>query len=174
MKTPKKLAMEIAEELVVLKKPGSKARYVEILGYGIAIQKTLASKLAQQFETVKTVDRVRRKFAQHIEEAILLAMSECPVPGSPMSEEEHEKIAELIRDWWERNDKASALIEALYKFQDHLDYLHRVMQTPESQEFATGYDVGYKQGYAKAEEELNKKPVGEIHILWNQDMGENG
>lgn len=67
------------------------------------------------------------------------ALRRCPVPGG-MSQEEFEDVRRLNAMPQKWNHVAAT--ETIADLLAHVDHLHRVMDVPESQEYARGYDDG--------------------------------
>jgi hypothetical protein len=183
--TPKELGQKAAEELAVIDKPGYRnGRKIKVCGFALAL--TDPTHLGTKDDMELVLDRVRQKIAKAVTKYFEIALSECPVIGTPMDGVCEGILEVVIKSFEQANvshkpdlQDAIDLIKAL---KSHIDYIHGIMRGPEAEDYNAAYDVGYNKGYKEGLEEGIKKAnvandaavLNKLSIAWEADMGENG
>lgn len=158
--TPEEIAEKVAKSMVRAE-PWERTgnSYVDIGEEGM--DQDLAAGMIERHEAVLIyAEDCRKFFTAKILEAIETALHQCPVPGglSDAELDEYRNFARQSLTEWESifagaqgitAELASANIAARQRELElltHIDHLHRIMHTPESESIARAYDEGYQKG----------------------------
>lgn len=99
-----------------------------------------------------------------IERAIERALAQCPVPGGLTDEQLSynlditREVCRIVDDSADHREFVSRelfriVVDRLESLASHVEHLHRIMHTPESQAIAEAYDRGIKEGLDKGFDE---------------------
>jgi hypothetical protein len=153
MKTPEEIAREAAVNAVTIHNQWDWGNdFYLSLGWSDVNEPVFKSAPLTAGEVEKDGLRVQDYLTKLIIGCIEQALTQCPVPPG-VSEERLEQIWHLTdivplvssgraQDILAHNHGAASLAKMVLDLKDHIDHLHRIMHTPESQAIAEAYDQG--------------------------------